>query len=179
MDVRPALAGGLAGTVATIAMSAWQAAGQLTGPYGEQPPKRLVRATGRRLGLPARRHGPVTWPATAAAHLGFGAACGALYAMVLPRSTAARGSAFGLIVWVMSYAGWIPAAGVLPPPHRDNPRRVWTMLSGHVVYGAVLGALVARWKPSSTGEPDVRRVEPARPVAGGSGDPGDGDGSPW
>src|SRR5688572_6837925 len=104
MDVRRAVAGGLAGTAATVAMSAWQAAGQLTGPYGEQPPKRLVRTVARKLGRPARRHGPVTLPVTVVAHLGFGAGCGALYAMVLPRSTVVRGTAFGLAVWVASYA---------------------------------------------------------------------------
>jgi hypothetical protein len=158
MDVRRAVAGGLAGTAATLAMSAWQAAGQLTGPYGEQPPKRLVRAMAHKLGKPARRHGPVTWPVTAAAHLGFGAACGAAYAMVLPRSTVVRGTSFGLGVWAVSYAGWIPAMGVLPPPHRDNPRRVWTMLVGHVIYGSVLGALVDRWNPTARTDRDGEAV---------------------
>ena len=55
-----------------------------------------------------------------------------------------RGTAFGLVVCAASYAGWIPAVGVLPPPHRDNPRRAWTMLIGHVIYGSVLGAFVDR-----------------------------------
>ena len=158
MDVRRAVAGGLAGTAATMAMSAWQAAGQLSGPYGEQPPKRLVRVVAHKLGRPARRHGPVIWPVTAAVHLGFGAACGAMYAMVLRRSTVVRGTSFGLLVWAASYAGWIPAMGVLPPPHRDNPRRVWTMLIGHVIYGSVLGALVARRNPSTRRGGRGRRV---------------------
>jgi hypothetical protein len=158
MDVRRVAAGGLAGTAATVAMSAWQAAGQLTGPYGEQPPKRLVRVVARKLGRPARRHGPVTWPLTVAAHLGFGAAGGALYATVLPRSTVVRGTAFGLVVWATSYAGWIPAMGALPPPHRDNPRRVWTMLIGHVIYGSVLGALVKRWHPAARRDRDGEPV---------------------
>jgi hypothetical protein len=104
-------------------MSAWQAAGQLTGPYGEQSPKRLVRAVAHKLGKPARRHGPVTWPVTAAAHLGFGAGCGALYAMVLRRSTALSGTSFGLGVWAASYAGWIPAMG-------SSRRRTGTTLAG-------------------------------------------------
>jgi uncharacterized membrane protein YagU involved in acid resistance len=161
MDVRRAAAGGLAGAVATVAMSAWQAAGQLTGRYGEQPPKRLVRAAARKLGRPVRRHDPVTWPLTVVAHLGFGAASGTLYAMVLPRSTVVRGTAFGLVVWAASYAGWMPAVGLLPPPHRDNPRRAWTMLIGHVIYGSVLGALVTRWHPAARRDRDG---EPVRAV---------------
>ena len=52
--------------------------------------------------------------------------------------------AFGLGVWAVSYLGWIPALGLLPPPYRDNPRRAWTTLTAHLVYGAVLGAGLSR-----------------------------------
>jgi hypothetical protein len=145
MDARRTAVGGLGGAVATVVMTAWMAAGQLTGPHGEQPPKRLVRRLARRAGIPASRSGPATWLASAAAHLGFGTSCGALYATVVPRSTASRGVAFALGVWAVSYAGWIPALGLLPPPGRDNHRRAWTALTAHVVYGAVLGATLATW----------------------------------
>jgi hypothetical protein len=148
MDVRRTalggIGGGISGAIATAAMSGWMALGQLTGPYGEQPPKRLVRRLARRVGIPSRRGGPGTGLATAAAHLGFGMSCGALYGAVVPRSTAPRGVAFALAVWATSYAGWIPALGLLPPPDKDNPRRVWTTLTAHVVYGAVLGAALAK-----------------------------------
>lgn len=144
MDVRRTAAGGLAGAAATVAMSGWMLAGQLTGRHGEQPPKRLVRRISRRIGLPARHHGAGTRLMTAVAHLGFGTSCGALYATAVPRSTTPRGIEFGLGVWAASYAGWIPALGLLPPPGRDNPRRAWTIATAHVVYGAVLGALMAR-----------------------------------
>jgi hypothetical protein len=145
MDVRRMAAGGLGGAAATVVMTAWMAAGQLTGPHGEQPPKRLVRRFAGRAGIPARRRGSGTWLASAAAHLGFGTSCGALYATVVPRSAASRGIAFALGVWAASYAGWIPALGLLPPPQRDNPRRAWTILTAHVVYGAVLGTTLAKW----------------------------------
>lgn len=144
MDLRRTAAGGLAGAAATVAMTGWMAAGQLTGPHGEQPPKRLVRRLARRVGLPARRHGTATRLATAAAHLGFGTSCGALYATAVRRSTVARGVAFGLAVWAVSYAGWVPALDLMPPPHGDNPRRAWTIATAHVVYGAALGAALAR-----------------------------------
>jgi hypothetical protein len=145
MDFRRTAAGGLGGAAATAAMTGWMAIGQLTGPHGEPPPKRLVRRLARRAGVPARRGGPGTWLASAAAHLGFGTSCGALYGTVVPRSTATRGVAFALAVWAASYAGWVPALGLLPPPDKDIPRRAWTTLTAHVVYGAVLGAVLARW----------------------------------
>jgi hypothetical protein len=145
MDVRRTAVGGLGGAAATVVMTGWMAAGQLTGPHGEQPPKRLVRRLARRAGIPARRRGPGIWLASAAAHLGFGTSCGALYGTMAPRSTASRGIAFALGIWAASYAGWIPALGLLPPPGKDNPRRAGTTLTAHVVYGAVLGTTVARW----------------------------------
>jgi Family of unknown function (DUF6789) len=145
MDVRRTAVGGLGGAAATTVMTGWMALGQLTGPHGEQPPKRLVRRLARRAGLPARRHGRGTLVASAAAHLGFGTSCGALYGAAVPRSSAPRGMAFALAVWAASYAGWIPALGLLPPPGKDNPRRTWTILTAHVVYGAVLGATLAKW----------------------------------
>jgi hypothetical protein len=145
MDVRRMAVGGLGGAVATAVMTAWMAVGQLTGLHGEQPPKRLVRRLARRAGIAARCGGPGIWLTSATAHLGFGTSCGALYATVVPRSTASRGMAFALGVWAASYAGWIPALGLLPPPGKDNPRRAWTILTAHVVYGAVLGATLAGW----------------------------------
>ena len=143
IDGRRVATGALAGAVATGAMSGWMLAGQLTGTHGEQPPKRLVRRLSRRIGLPARRRGTGTRLATAAAHLGFGMSCGAVYALAVPRSTPTRGVAFALGVWAGSYAGWIPALGLLPPPSKDNPRRAWTIATAHVVYGGVLGRLLA------------------------------------
>ncbi len=140
MGVRRTVAGGLAGAAATAVMTGWMAAGRLSGRHGEPPPKRLVRRIARRVGLPASRHGPGTWLAAGAAHLGFGATGGAAYATAVRRSTVPRGIAFALTVWAVSYAGWIPALRLMPPPGRDNRRRAWTTLTAHVVYGAVLGA---------------------------------------
>jgi hypothetical protein len=120
------VAGGAGGALATVAMTGWMAAGQLTGRHGEQPPKRLVRVLARRAGVPAPGSGPAIWLATAGAHLGFGVGCGALYGAAVRHSSATRGVAFGLGVWAASYAGWVPALGALPPPDDDNPVRAWT-----------------------------------------------------
>jgi hypothetical protein len=144
MEIERLVAGGVSGTLATTAMTGWMAAGRLSGRHGEPPPKRLVRVISRRMGLPARRSGTGTWLASGAAHLGFGAGCGALYSALTRRSTTERGIAFGLVVWAVSYAGWVPALSLMPPPQRDDPRRAWTMLTAHVVYGAVLGGTLAR-----------------------------------
>jgi hypothetical protein len=159
MNVRHAATGGLAGAVATAAMTGWMLAGQLTGTHGEQPPKRLVRRLSRRIGLPARRQGTGIRLASGLAHLGFGTSCGALYAAAVPRSTVPRGIIFALGVWAASYAGWIPALGLLPPPGRDNPRRAWTIGTAHAVYGAVLGGLLMVAERNVTEAPEDTPTE--------------------
>ena len=67
------------------------------------------------------------------------------------------GAVYGLGVWAVSYKGWIPALGILPPPERDRPGRPVIMVAAHVVYGLVLGALVRA--PETLGAP--RPTEPA------------------
>jgi hypothetical protein len=143
MEIKRVAAGGVSGLLATVAMSAWMFAGQAVSHHGEQPPKRLVRGFAHRAGIPAKRHGPATVAVTGVAHLAFGATCGALYGAVVPRSTISRGVATGLGIWATSYAGWIPALGLLPPPQKDLPGRAWTILTAHVVYGAALAAALA------------------------------------
>jgi hypothetical protein len=44
----------------------------------------------------------------------------------------------------VSYEGWVPAAGIMPPAHRDRPSRSATMVVAHAVYGAVLGLWTRR-----------------------------------
>ncbi|MEN3308350.1 MAG: putative rane protein [Micromonosporaceae bacterium] len=148
MDLKRTAIGAVAGAAATVPMTAWMLGGQALTRHGELAPKRLVRRSARRAGLRARRGGPGTALATTAAHLGFGAACGALYGAVVLRSSPARGAGFGIGVWAASYTGWIPALGLLPPPHRDHPGRALTMLTAHLIYGAGLGAATAAYDRS-------------------------------
>lgn len=87
-------------------------------------------------------------------HFGFGASCGALFAVghalvarrVRPPvlGTVAAGVGFGTMVWAVSYAGWVPALGVMPRPTRDRFGRPASMVVAHWIFGGVLGALVAR-----------------------------------
>lgn len=147
------LAGALDGALATAAMSAVMAGAQRAGWLGEMPPRRIARLAV----LPARGHATPRRAKDALgalAHVGFGAAAGSLFE-ALRRGPARRrrvgpllGAAFGAGVWLVSYAGWIPALGVLPPPHRDRADRQTWMLVAHLVYGGVLGLLADRRAPA-------------------------------
>lgn len=124
-------------------MSATMGLAQAGGLLGEPPPRKLTRRLWRRVGrTPSRRTLNVT---TTLAHLGFGAGAGVLYALLPPAvRSAPRGALFGLGIWATSYAGWIPALGLMKRPKRDRPGRPTSMVLSHLVYGAVLGALTAR-----------------------------------
>lgn len=139
--------GAVAGVLATLPMTVLLLAGQRAGLTGRLPPSKItskvLRAAGSR-----REKPPGHSLATAVAHFGFGAGAGAILGALYRPETRAGGAlvgaAYGTVVWLASYMGWVPAAGVMPPATRDRPGRPATMLAGHWLYGAVLGALLAR-----------------------------------
>jgi len=136
-----------AGALATVAMSAEMLAAQRLGVMGEQPPERIAEDAAEEVTGSQPDEG-TTDVLASVAHFAFGAAGGAGYALILGRSARSAGPVtgivFGLLVWAASYAGWIPALGILPPPDRDRPGRQVAMVLAHVIYGSVLGALVGR-----------------------------------
>lgn len=131
----PTLArGGLAGLAATGAMSALLVAADTSGVMNREPPRRIIDAFFPRFPAPLKNSAAV------GAHLGYGVVGGALYAILLrKKSTPASGLVYGAVVWAAGYEGWLPALGILPPAHRDEPGRTWTMLAAHLLYGATLG----------------------------------------
>jgi hypothetical protein len=131
----------VAGAVATVPMSVVMLA--FRRPMGEQPPDAITKRAAHAVGA-----APTEEQADAlavVAHLGFGAATGALYALA-PRvgPPVLRGVGTALGVWAVSYQGWVPALGILPKASEDRPARPAVMVAAHVVYGAVLGTLEER-----------------------------------
>lgn len=143
-----------AGVVATLAMSGLMYVAQRVGLLGRSPPRHIVEHALARLGV--RRKVSPTGRAilSAFAHLAFGASQGALYALGQDVVSAGRrrpsapspvsGIPFALAIWAASYAGWIPALGILPEPSRDRPGRPSSMVLAHIVYGAALSNVLKR-----------------------------------
>jgi len=52
------------------------------------------------------------------------------------------GVLFALGIYGVSYKGWIPALGFLPPPEDDRPGRPAVMIAALIVYGLTLGWLI-------------------------------------
>ena len=138
--------GSMGGGVGTVVMSLVMRGARRAGLVGALPPGRMAAALCDAVGLHARPR----WARNALAvllHLGVGAAAGGLFALLrgrlrMPVAPALQGLAYGVVVWLVSYRGWVPAVGLLPAATRDEPRRPVVMVCAHGVYGAVLGALV-------------------------------------
>lgn len=143
---RRALRGAFDGFVATLPMTAAMFAAQRLGLLGELPPRKITKTLLDRLGVHRKRE--TTDLATAIHHLGFGAACGAVYGLFAPRTKVATGAlpgiGYALGVWGASYQGWVPAVGIMPPISKDYPGRAEAMAVAHVIFGGVLGMLTAR-----------------------------------
>lgn len=140
------LKGAVAGGLATLGMSGLMAIGRASGWLGRMPPEKI---TARALdALHVHRSARTQDALASLLHIGFGAAGGALFeplrrAARVPVPAPLLGAAFGTLVWGVSYAGWVPALGIMPPPQRDRPGRPAVMLAAHWVYGGILGALLS------------------------------------
>ena len=82
--------------------------------------------------------------ATLLAHFAYGGGVGGLYGALPPRRLgppALSGTVLGLLVWVLSYFGLLPALGILRPATQHPARRNALMLGAHFVWGTCLVAL--------------------------------------
>lgn len=148
--------GALAGFAATLPMSAVMLAAREFLPPQEQyplPPSEIVSDVAQKAGAEEAAAGPEHNLLTTTAHFAYGAAAGALYA-VLPHqvspSPALNGTLFGLAVWAGSYLGLLPALGILRPATEHPARRNALMIAAHVVWGSTLGALVDTQEKNGT-----------------------------
>lgn len=86
------------------------------------------------------------FPFSVAGHVAYGSMMGGLYGLWRGERSggAMSGVAFGLGVWAVSYGGWVPMAGLLRPPHREEPNRELRLILAHLTYGAALGLAYGR-----------------------------------
>ena len=135
------LYGATAGTVATLPMSLLMMGAQKMGLMGKQPPEKITEAALDAADEPVQE--PVEDLLSVVNHFAFGAAAGALYGALRRDniSQVAQGTVFATGVWSVSYMGWVPALGIMPPAHRDREGRPESMFVAHLVFGACLGAL--------------------------------------
>jgi hypothetical protein len=137
--------GATAGTFATALMSLLMLGARKLGITGGLPPEKITSRLLNRAGV-ARTAKQQDAMATLL-HFGFGAGAGAAFGVVakrVPVPSIPLGMAYGTAIWGVSYMGWVPMLGLMPPAHRDRRGRQVVMLAGHLVFGAALGALAGR-----------------------------------
>ena len=136
--VRVAL-GAAAGAAATVAMSGVMLASYASGRVRKVAPEAITDAALDEVGGASA---PVEKAATVAGHFAYGTANGVLFSLAaphLPGRGVTKGVLFGLVLLVVSYGGWVPAVGILPPLDEQKRARFATLTLAHLVYGAVLG----------------------------------------
>jgi hypothetical protein len=140
--------GSLAGALSTIVMSVFMLAAERLGWLTEQAPETITRRSVK-LATGSRIRGMSLHALTVVLHLGFGAASGALYAATIGRSrpgsiaSGLMGALFATVVWFVSYWGFLPKLGLMPPVSEDERQRPLVMLVAHWLFGGALGLLVS------------------------------------
>ena len=129
-------------------------AGRRAGLLGRMPPEKITGRLLDRLGV--RRDRSTQDLLAGLLHVGFGSLAGAGFEVARrrlrpPLPALLQGLAFGTAVWTVSYAGWVPALGIMAPPQRDRPGRPAVMLAAHWVYGALLAAFSGPRRPGGRG----------------------------
>lgn len=147
----------LAGFVATGPMTVFMLTTQHFLPKGQRydlPPEIITKELAHRTHVRHHMGKGQILAATLVSHFGYGTAMGALYSPFADKETlpaAAKGIAFGLVIWAASYLGLLPLTGMSESGQREPGRRNLMMVAAHVIWGATMGAGTAFLLRSSSG----------------------------
>jgi hypothetical protein len=145
------IAGCLAGLGATIPMTAVMLVLHYLLPQRRKVPLEPLQVSQNVLAAgdvePATREGANA--VAAIAHLSFGATCGMLRPPIreMVGREATRGPYYGLMIYAVSYAGWLPMLGILRPPQRRPWQRNVILLASHLTWGIALDLLERQISP--------------------------------
>lgn len=142
------LHGLVGGLIGTAAMTAAMVAMYQRLPSGDRdplPPRYIAMNVAQVVGLTEHLSRRQRLVVTLTMHFAYGAAAGPGYRLLanhLPIPPMARGLLYGLLVYLSSYAGWLPLTGIYRSPRQESaPRNALTLVS-HLVWGGTL-ALVS------------------------------------
>ncbi|MBW3631671.1 MAG: DUF1440 domain-containing protein [Chloroflexi bacterium] len=147
--------GAVAGLAATVPMTVVIGAGRAAGFLHTPPPVEITENVAEQAGEDPDRGSPAFQVGWLSAHLGYGAACGAVYALMrprLPRSDIAAGLLFGGAVWSISYMSLMPALNLYPPAKVDSRWRQAVMIAAHAVFGTSLASIDSRLLANEEGD---------------------------
>lgn len=130
------LIGAIAGVAGTLAMTAAMRRMHRELPHKENyplPPREIIDSVAAKADVALGDD--IARDVTTAAHFAYGAASGALLGAANVMMGPVSGASAGVGIWLASYMGWIPAAGILKPATDHPPRRNLLMIAAHLVWG--------------------------------------------
>lgn len=145
--VGPGLKGAIAGSIATAPMTVTMLAMHrylVNWPRPSVPPKKIALGLAHRVGLKKHMDRPQQKTFAWVSHVAYGASMGSVYGSLvrrIPLPSSVKGIGFGLIVWAVSYLGWLPALELPGSAPDESWRRNAMMIAAHVVWGGTLGLI--------------------------------------
>jgi uncharacterized membrane protein YagU involved in acid resistance len=113
------------------------------------PPRQITRNLVRRTGLQRYLDKSDKEAASWVSHFGYGTATGAVYPLTaerLPLGREVKGPLYGLVIWALSYLGWLPTAGIMPHATRQSVWRNIALVGSHLIWGLTCAVLYSRLK---------------------------------
>jgi uncharacterized membrane protein YagU involved in acid resistance len=145
------LAGAIAGTIATVPMSALMLYLHRQIPREERrrlPPEQITVKVADEMGVEEIVEEEAERKlASTVNHFAYGAATATLYASVAPSidlPPTVKGTAYGLAVWAGSYLGWLPLFHIREPATERPASENAMMIAAHIVWGAAMGVMLEK-----------------------------------
>ena len=142
------------GLLATTTMSAAMLGFQKLGLMGRMPPRKITEHFLGKVGLRRVTSRGSRRLLSTLTHFAFGGVMAAAFEVAREIASIRRGEparppspppfpvalVYGTAIWAVSYLGWVPKLGIMPPPSRDRFGRPTSMVIAHWIYGATLAA---------------------------------------
>ena len=166
------LTGAVAGVLATVPMTAVMVGLFRYLPRSDRyplPPRELTDEVAHRIGIDKAMDESQQVALALTAHFAYGGLTGAFYPLSLrlsgPRKELGQarvahtfqmarrnekpvillvGAGYGVVIWALSYLGWIPAFKLLAPATRHPPPRRRLMIAAHLVWGTTT-VMLGEW----------------------------------
>lgn len=132
--------GMLCGLAGTATMTALIATEKMLGLMREKPAPEIISANVEQaIGLRDHLPEPLFQLSWLLQHTGYGLTAGVGYALLRRLRRAGNpvlsGSLYGIGLYLIGYAGWLPLLNLYPPPARNPRRKVAMLLMEHIIFG--------------------------------------------
>ncbi len=141
--------GMLAGLAGTAALTAVIQAERKALPFGQKHnamfQHKVIRKAENFFGISGRRSKSSETAAVHASSFAYGTLMGSLYgwwASKVEASPWMTGPAYGLFLWGIGLAGWLPAFGIQQVPWKKSPVQAAMPIVSHLVYGLAAAAVL-------------------------------------